>query len=38
MSPAWVRLGEAQMRELFTRVAVPLAIAGTLGAWLSRCA
>jgi hypothetical protein len=36
MSQARVRLGEAPMRELFTRVAVPLATAGTPGAWLGR--
>src|SRR5680860_443197 len=34
MSQARVRLGEAPMRELFARVAVPLATAGTPGAWL----
>lgn len=36
MSQARVRLGEAPMRELFARVAVPLATAGTPGAWLGR--
>lgn len=34
MSQARVRLGEAPMKELFGRVAVPLATAGTPGAWL----
>ena len=32
MSQARVRLGEAAMKELFARVAVPVAIAGTPGA------
>ena len=36
MSQARVRLGEAPLKELFTRVAVPLATAGTPGAWLGR--
>ena len=36
MSQARVRLGEAPMRELFARVAVPLAGPGTPGAWLGR--
>ena len=36
MSQARVRLGEAAMKELFARVAVPVAIAGTPGAWLGR--
>ena len=36
MSQARVRLGEAPMKELFARVAVPLATAGTPGAWLGR--
>jgi len=35
MSQARVRLGEAPMKELFTRVAVPLGTAGTPGAWLA---
>jgi hypothetical protein len=35
MSQARVRLGEAPMKELFARVAVPLATAGTPGAWLA---
>src|SRR5215218_6815620 len=36
MAQARVRLGESPMRELFERVAVPLATAGTPGAWLGR--
>lgn len=36
MSQARVRLGEAPLRELFARVAVPLASEGTPGAWLGR--
>ncbi len=36
MSQARVRLGEAPMKQLFARVAVPLATAGTPGAWLGR--
>ncbi len=35
MSQARVRLGETPMKELFARVAVPLATAGTPGAWLA---
>ena len=34
MSQARVRLGEAPLRELFARIAVPLAGPGTPGAWL----
>lgn len=34
LSQARTRLGEAPLRALFTRVAVPLAKAGTPGAWL----
>jgi hypothetical protein len=34
ISQARVRLGEQVMRELFTRLAQPLATAGTPGAWL----
>lgn len=34
MSQARTRLGEAPLRELFARVATPLAGAGTPGAWL----
>lgn len=34
LSQARTRLGEAPLRTLFTRVAVPLAKAGTPGAWL----
>ena len=33
ISQARVRLGEAMMRDLFTRIAQPLATAGTPGAW-----
>jgi hypothetical protein len=36
MSQARMRLGEAPMKELFARVAVPLATPGTPGAWLGR--
>lgn len=36
MSQARVRLGEAPLRELFARVAVPLASEATPGAWLGR--
>lgn len=34
ISQARVRLGETAVRELFTRIAQPLATAGTRGAWL----
>lgn len=36
ISQARARLGEDMMRRLFTRVAAPLAEAGTRGAWLGR--
>lgn len=36
ISQARVRLGEEPMRELFERVAVPLARPGTLGSWYRR--
>lgn len=36
MSQARGRLGEAPLKELFARLAVPLATAGTPGAWLGR--